>query len=338
MLEAILLAALADVTSQYETVKVADGVYAFIAPEPRTGVVNGNTAVIIGDDGVIVVDSGQFPTLAARQVAEVRKLTGKPVRAIVNTHWHWDHNLANAVWRDAYPGASIVSTPFTREYIEKYTPGFLETMIGSGDKFIEQLRSKKQPGTEDLLHDLERGIPELKKVRFLPPDATFDRELVLHLGKRVVHIIHPGRANTAGDAVVWVPDARVLVTGDLVVWPTPYATSAYPAEWIAAMEKLLAFNAAAIVPGHGGVQRDMKYVQSLTETLRFVVAEAAKAAREGLTLDQAKARIDLEPYRKRFAGDDPLRRKAFDDYFANGIVTNAYRQAKGETTTEAPVG
>jgi cyclase len=340
-----------DVTRDYELVKVADGIHAFIAPEPLTGVVNGNSTVIIGDNGVVIVDTGQFPTLAARQIAEIRKLTDKPVRAIINTHWHWDHNLGNAAYRDAFPAASIISTPFTREFIATYTPEFLQRMTGQGDKLIEQLSAqlksgKRRDGTDldaaqranlgHLLRDLEHGIPELKKVKLDPPDLTFDREMTIRLGKREVRVFHPGHANTAGDAIVWVPDAKVLVTGDLVVQPTPYATNAYPAEWIVAMEKIRSFDAAAIVPGHGPVQRDWKYVDSVTEMLRFVVAQAAAAVRDGLTIDEAKARIDLEPYRRRFAGDDAIRRKAFDEYFASSIVASAYRQAKGEVVDEAP--
>jgi glyoxylase-like metal-dependent hydrolase (beta-lactamase superfamily II) len=340
-----------DVTRHYELVKVAEGVHAFISPEPRTGVVNGNVTVIIGGSGVVVVDSGQFPTLAAQQIADLRKMTDQPVRAIINTHWHWDHNLGNAVWRDAFPSAAIISTTFTRNFIVTYTPGFLEQMTGQGDKFIEQLRAqlasgKRRDGTEltaeqrtnleHTLHDFEGGLPELRKVKMLPPDLTFDRVLTIHLGDREVRVVHPGRANTAGDAIVWVPDAKVLITGDLVVHPTPYATSAYPSDWIAAMEKLRSFPATAIVPGHGPVQRDWKYVDAVTDTLRFVVEHAAAAVRDGLSLDEAKKRIDLEPQRKKFAGEDPLRRKAFDDYFAEAVVTNAYRQAKGEPTDEAP--
>ena len=341
----------ADVTRDYDVVKVAEGIHVFIAPEPKTGVVNGNSTVIIGDNGVVVVDTGQFPTLAERQIAEIRKLTDKPVRAIINTHWHWDHNLGNAAYRDAFPAASIISTPFTREFISTYTPGFLARMTGQGDQLIEQIRAqlasgKRRDGTDldagqrtslgHLLRDLEHGIPELKQVKLAPPDVTFDRELTIRLGRREVRIIHPGRANTAGDVIVWVPDAKVLVTGDLVVQPTPYATNAYPAEWIAAMEKIRSFEAAAIVPGHGPVQRDRKYVDSLTEVLQFVVAQATKAVGDGLTLDEAKARIDLEPFGKKFAGDDAIRRKAFDEYFASSVVASAYRQAKGEVVDEAP--
>src|ERR1700693_1846943 len=80
-----------DVTKVYHTEKLAEGVYDFIAPEPRTQVVSGNSVAVIGDDGVLVVDTGNVPSLARRMIGEIRKLTDKPVRFIVNTHWHPDH-------------------------------------------------------------------------------------------------------------------------------------------------------------------------------------------------------------------------------------------------------
>ena len=340
-----------DVTRNYETVKVAEGIYAFVAPEPRSGVVNGNSTVIIGDDGVIVVDTGQFPTLARRQIAEIRKLTDKPVRAVINTHWHWDHNLGNAAYREAFPSAAIISTEFTRDFIAKFTPGFLERMANNGDAIVARLKAmaesgKRQDGTaltadqkEELGHlvrDFGYGVPELRKVVLLPPDQTFDKMLTIHLGKRAVEVRWPGRANTAGDAVVWVPDAKVLVAGDLVVHPTPYATSAYPAEWVAALNSLMSLAPAAIVPGHGPVQRDTQYMALIARALQSVVHQVAVAVRDGLALEEAKQKVSLAAIRKDFAGSDAARGRAFDEYFAANVVTNAYKQAKGESTSESP--
>ena len=106
----------------YETVTVGKGILAFIAPEGRTGTVQGNSVVVIGDDGVLVVDTGQFPVLARRMIADIRKVTDKPVRVVVNTHWHGDHLLGNAEYRRAFPGVAIVNHAETRRLCEK-VPG-----------------------------------------------------------------------------------------------------------------------------------------------------------------------------------------------------------------------
>ena len=94
----------------YRTVRVADGVYAFITPEERTGFQSGNSIAIIGDDGVLVFDTGNIPGPLAAQIAEIRKLTDKPVRYVVNSHWHPDHNLGNSEYRAAFPGVTIIGT------------------------------------------------------------------------------------------------------------------------------------------------------------------------------------------------------------------------------------
>jgi len=335
-----------DVVTKYETVKVGDGIYAFITPEPKSGVVNGNSVAIIGDDGVLVVDTGQIPTLTRRMIGEIRAKTDKPVRYVVNTHWHWDHNICNAQYREAYPNVSIVSTPFTRQLLIDSTPKFLEFFHTGADKVVE--RGKKMLETKlsdtdraDLLDDLddfEAGIPELRTATFVAPDTVFDTSMTVFLGKREVRIFTPGRANTAGDAVVYVPDAKVLVTGDIVVSPTPYATSSHFVDWIASLKKLSAMDVAVIVPGHGPVQRDRSYMTLLTQLLESLVSQVGSAVQQGLTLEETQKRVDLESFRKQLAGDDRRRNRAFREYFLTSAIATAYKQAKGEPTTEGPFG
>lgn len=336
--------AASDVTTKFETVDVANGIVAFIASEPKSGVVNGNCVAIIGDDGVVVVDPGQMPTLARRMVAEIRKRTDKPVKVIVTTHWHWDHNLASSVFLDTWPHATFVSTEFTRRSLVDFTPGFLTFLEKAPEVAISKLklkRSNSEDETEranltDDIDDFTTGIPEVRKARFVAPHETFERSMTVHLGKREVRIFNPGRANTAGDAVVWVPDARVLVTGDIVVAPTPYATSSYLAEWITVLDELSKLDAAAIVPGHGAVQRDQVYMKQLRELLQSVVTQVGSAVREGLSLEETKRKVDLEKFRLQFAGDDRRRNRAFRDYFVTSAITAAWKQARGEPTTESP--
>src|SRR5215472_3095739 len=97
----------------YETVKLADGIYAFISPEPKVPLVTGNSTVIIGKDAVLVVDTGHFPSLTRRQIDDIRRLTDKPVAFVVNTHWHADHNTGNYVYREQFPAVAIIGTPAT---------------------------------------------------------------------------------------------------------------------------------------------------------------------------------------------------------------------------------
>src|SRR5437868_3221101 len=115
------------VNEEYDLVKIADGIYSFISPLPDDAVVQSNCTLIIGDQSALLVDSGQFPSLAKRMLADIRKLTNKPVRYLVNTHWHFDHNFGNATFRAAYPDITIISTGFTRKLIADEGPKLLLT-------------------------------------------------------------------------------------------------------------------------------------------------------------------------------------------------------------------
>ena len=124
-----------------------------------------------------------------------------------------------------------------------------------------------------------------------------------------------GAGNTAGDTVVYVPDARVVAAGDLLVAPTPYGYGCHPSEWIATLKKLMALDAAAIVPRHGPVERDWRYARKVLGLLEAVRERAGAAAARGATFDQTLREVDLEDFRAAFAGEDYGRSRAFRDFF-----------------------
>jgi glyoxylase-like metal-dependent hydrolase (beta-lactamase superfamily II) len=214
----------------YETVKVAEGIYAFIAPEPKVPLVTGNSTLIVGKDAALVVDSGHFPSLTRRQLDDIRRLTDKPVLYLVNTHWHADHNTGNYVYREQFPAVSIIGTLPTQQELASPNPTYddvkqltaalpvIEKMVAEG-----KTPSGKTLSSEDLqyyslvLADAKQVLPEFQQAHRVPPNVTFDRRMVVDLGGRKVEIAFLGRGNTAGDAVVYVPDAKVLATGDLLV-------------------------------------------------------------------------------------------------------------------------
>src|SRR6187551_583697 len=112
----------------FRTVRVAEGVYAFITPEERSSFQAGNSIAIVGDDGVLVFDTGNIPSATQRQIAEIRKLTDKPVRFVVNSHWHPDHTLGNAEYRKAFPGVIVVGTSATLTGMLERVPTYVDQM------------------------------------------------------------------------------------------------------------------------------------------------------------------------------------------------------------------
>jgi len=182
--------------------------------------------------------------------------------------------------------------------------------------------------------DLEGAIAQWQHLRVVPSSVTFDDVLHVSLGRRRVDVMHLGRGNTAGDAVVYVPDAKTLMTGDLVVYPTPYAFGSYLGEWTGTLRKLMAIDAATIVPGHGPVQHDFEYVKLVASALDSVTRQVRAAVQEGLSLDETRARVDLTPLRARFAGASLDRARAFHDAFEKPAVERAYEEAKGKLSDE----
>ena len=332
-----------ETTETFTTVQAAPGIWVFVAPEPKSALVQSNCVAIMGDDGVVVVDSGQIPSLAKKMIEAIRARTPNPVRYVINTHWHWDHNLANSVFAEAFPGVGVISTEFTRKSLLEYTPPFLSFFEKSGGAFVEQKRKQLAEAKSDVeranladdIDDLESALPEIRKVKFLPPDITAEA-ITIRLGKREVRVFHPGKANTAGDLVVYVPDARTLIAGDLLVLPTPYATSSYHREWIGALTRLAALDVEVIVPGHGPVQRDRAQITLLRELLESLTAQVAAAVKDGATLEETRRRVDVEKFRVRLAGNDRRRNRAFEEYFLKPAVKNAWMQARGLPVTESP--
>lgn len=338
------------VNEQYDLVKVADGTYSFFAPESDSGVVQSNCTVVIGEDAVLLIDSGQFPSLAERMLGDIKKLTSKPVRYLVNTHWHFDHIWGNAIFRDAYPGLAIISTEFTREPVEEQSPKFLVQGLVDSEKQIKEFREMVakdrlpdgRPLTDEIKRSLNRTAdtlehiaPDVSHAVNAPPTVGFEKEPTINLGKRLAKVIWLGRANTGGDAVTWVPDVKLLATGDAVVYPAPFAFGSYMTEWPVTLQKMVDMNAAIIVPGHGPVMRDASYLKTQIEMFQTLTAQVKEAVAQGLSLEDTRKKVKLEEFSQRLGGDTFMRRNWFRSAFLDPAVDRACQEATGKMKPEA---
>jgi glyoxylase-like metal-dependent hydrolase (beta-lactamase superfamily II) len=339
--EAVRVAPSAADSSAYHLVKVADGIHVFLAPEGVTPIVSGNTTVIIGEEGVLVVDTGQFPSVARHHITAIRRLTSKPVRYIVNTHWHPDHWLGNAEYQRAYPGVVTLSTANTRHMADtkarqSLSPRYAEEALG----VVKELLARGQRENGTPLSPIELGYygtalqqfqvykPELEAVKAVLPQVTFKEGVTLHLGGLEVRVFCPGRGNTGGDAVVYLPTRKVLVTGDLLVAPFPYAIGSFIGEWIQSLAVLNALAADQIIPGHGPVLSDKSYLNQVRGLLISIRDQTKEAVDRGLSLQEAQAAIQIEAFRKAMCGEDAWRQFGFDSNFLRPAVARAYREAK----------
>jgi cyclase len=334
----------------YKRVQVAEGVYAFVEDFGRA-VVSGNIVAVVGDEAVAVIDSGHHPRLTRRIVGEIRALTAKPVRYVVNTHWHNDHVSGNSLFAEAWPGVAIVAHAFTAQlmdqvvrdfqgpncvpYIQRQTAPLRELLakgVGADGAPIPEGRRKR---IESFIADGDAAMEDCREFRYLGPNLTFSDKVTLRLGKREVELMHWGRGNTAGDVVAWIPDARVLAAGDLVVHPFPFATASYISEWAAVLKRLEATPYEAMVPGHGPVMRDRAYVAQVREVLESVMAQARAAYKPGMTVDELRAQVDLKPHRQRMAGEDAMIGANFDNMIGNLAIARAWQELADQWEPES---
>jgi len=334
----------------YEVVGLADGVYAFVWKDPIENLIESNSLFVINDHDVLVVDTGMVPSTARVMAAELRKLTDRPVRYVVTTHWHDDHHGGNEVYRELWPGVEFVAHRDTREDVlaQTYAPrpkeildleaqakkyaGWAETGKDDEGKPLEASRRKRAAE----IAALDRALaPELRAIRETPPDFTFTDRLVLHRGSRTIEILWLGRGNTRGDVVVFLPKERIAATGDLFVQPVPFGIGSYYEEWVATLGKVDALAADVLVPGHGLVQRDRTYLRQVRALLVALVEQVRAAVAAGATLEETRDRVKLADWKTKFAGDDLAKQRAFDAFFVAPAVERAWKQAKGEP--DAPV-
>ena len=337
----VLLAALAADTAETHARSVsqlADGIYEIRHPDAPDGFPQGNTTVVVGRTGVLVVDSCLLPSSAREDIEQIKRWTTLPVAWLVNTHWHFDHTLGNATYAAAFPRIHIVAQAASRELIAGYNPGAVARYPTRAERLQKMLDSGKgqdgRPLSEAVRNEIVKSLPglgpvvaEMKTAAQLAPDVWFDHELSIDLGGRVAQLRFLGRGNTGGDAVVWLPQDGLVVAGDLLDHPVPYFFGGFPVELLATLERLRELNAKRIVPGHGEVLEGTGYIGQVIELVSAVKAEVEKELNSGMARDQVldavPRNLDVEGFRRKFAGGDPANREAFDASFEGLVRTMA---------------
>ena len=330
----------------WRTEKIGEGVFAFLAPPGVTPIVSGNSLAILGDDAVLLVDTTQLPSIARQQIAALKKRTSKPVRFIVNTHWHPDHWLGNAEFLAAYPGATVLASRTTRALIDQKAKPFLSPQ--ETRKTIEEvsklLTSSKAPPPGSVARayyelgvvQLRQYQAELEKVTLAYPTLTLDHDVTIHLGTRQVDVRFLGRGNTGGDLIVYLPDQRLVAAGDLVVLPYPYAIGSYIHEWPATLARLAALEARTLVPGHGRIQHDRTYLDTVIALLQSLESQVAAAVKRGATLEATRAALDSREKQRSVRCGPTRRPKTETPALATGDTAKSSEQPPLLASRESP--
>ena len=217
-----------------------------------------NTGIVVGDDAVLVVDTQATPVMAQDVIRRIRTVTDKPIRYVVLSHYH----AVRVLGASAYRPQEIIASRDTYDLI------------------VER-------GEADMKSEIERFPRLFRAVESVPgltwPTLVFDRSMTLWLGKLEVRILQLGRGHTKGDTVIWLPQDRILFSGDLVEFDaTPYAGDCYFEDWPATLDALAALKPAKLVPGRGAaLQTPADVARGLAGTRAFV-AELYAAVRRGV--------------------------------------------------------
>ena len=336
------LAALSAQEPGFELVPVATGVYAAIRTETSSNVVIGNSLIVVNDADVVVVDAGGTPAAARALIAGIRRLTPKPVSHVVSTHWHDDHVMGNQAFREAWPSVEFVAHPATREAMtttavanrEQFVKGlpgildFVRGQVAAGQGLDGEAADSAELGS--LRADVALGEAYLAQVpsfRVTLATIPVERRMRLSRGGRIIDIRWFGPANTDGDLVVHLPNEGIVATGDLVVLPTPFFFRSHIAGWLGALDSLRALRPGVIVPGHGPVLRGTGRLDDLSRALAAVRDQTRALAARGLTWEQGRDSVNLEPHRHAFAGADRVRNAAWRNYFAGPAVRAGFEDA-----------
>lgn len=294
--------------ARFEVREVAEGVWVAVAAPAYK--VNCNAAIIEDGDGVMVVDTHSKPSAARVIVDMLRELTPKPVRYVVNTHFHWDHWHGNEVYPAAYPGAEIVSNQITREAMVKKGLKRIQDHVRGVPAEIARLREELAAAPparrEKLEADLRLARAYLAEVTALKPalpTLAFEQTMKLYRRDREIHLLHLGRAHTEGDVFVYLPKEKVVVTGDAVIGWTPFMGDGYPEDWVGTLDRLAQLDFTHIVMGHGEVV-GREWLAIFRGYVHDMVATVRREVGTGATLDEVKRRVTtaLAPtYEKPFS-------------------------------------
>jgi len=231
-----------------------------------------NTGIIIGDDAVLVADTQATPVMAQDVIRRIREVTDKPIKYVLLTHYH----AVRVLGASAYNAEQIIASQDTYDLI------------------VER-------GEQDMKSEIERFPRLFNAVESVPgltwPTLTFQKKMTLWMGKLEVQILQLGRGHTKGDTVVWLPQEKTLLSGDLVEYgATPYAGDAYFQDWPATLDAIAALKPERLVPGRGAALKTPQEVADGLAGTRAFISELYSKVKSGASEGKDLNAIYKETY------------------------------------------
>jgi cyclase len=291
--------------------QVADGVY--YATASGTMTVGANSPIIVTDTEAMVIDSQITPAAARALVADLKAITDKPVKYVIDSHYHYDHAHGNQIFA---PDVQVIGHENTRtrmqtNVLEQYT--FLTSVEPIPSRVAalrERIGKENDPQQKALLERQVNNslayLEQVKETKVTPPNVTLERKMTLFRGGREIQILFFGRGHTDTDVVVYLPKERIVCTGDLMESVLSYMGDAYADEWPATLDRLMTLDFDTVMPGHGVVFKGKGHIEAFQRYLRDLLKQVRELKAAGVPADAAAARVDM----RAFATDFPQIRAA----------------------------
>jgi cyclase len=311
--------------------KIQEGIYHAVG----TGAiaVGCNASIIVNDEDVLVVDSHATPAAAWALAEQLKTVTNKPIRYVVNTHFHWDHAHGNQAYG---PGVEIVGHEFTRRMLAagESVRGRSYDMFGAAiptqmAQLAKQIEAAPDTAQKEKLREqlfVQQQYREAwASVKPQPPTITLTDSLTLHRGGREIRLLYLGRGHTGGDVVVYLPKERVVVTGDLLGAGPSYLGDAYVQEWGATLDRLRALDFDWVLPGHGEAFQGKDKIGHFQSYLADFWKQTRTLHDAGVSVEDAARKIDLRSHLTNYPTAAALK----DVGILNHGVYRAYDQIEG---------
>lgn len=278
--------------------KVAEGVFAALAkPQALT---NSNAAIFVLDRDVLVVDAHSKPSAAAALLAQIKKeVTDKPVRYLVNSHFHWDHTQGDVAYKTAGSNVEIITSEATKQLMTQLQRDRLKESLDSVPSLIDAVRSRlsraktaqEQAWCNDQLRQLTAYQEEMKSYPLELPTLTFARTYLIKDRSGDLQLAFNGKAHTAGDVQVFSPTKKVVASGDAIIGFLPNLNDGFPRPWPKTIDSVGAWKFDYIIAGHGPVQHGRARMGQFRNYIEDLTARVERAKKAGTPLVELQKTI-----------------------------------------------
>ncbi|HKF48519.1 MAG TPA: MBL fold metallo-hydrolase [Terracidiphilus sp.] len=297
-------AAPTDASDLFDLHKAADGVF-FAHARPQT-VINCNAAIFVRSKDVVIVDAHSKPSAAASLIAQIRRdITEKPVRYVINTHFHWDHTQGNQAYAHTGSKVDFIATSQTKQLMSQYSVDRLKQSLDEMSKQIDALHQRAGKSSSaaekafcasEISH-IQAYQAEMKDFTLELPTITFDNSYELKDPAFDLQLGFHGRSHTAGDVFAFCPSRRAIATGDASHCWVPNIGDGYPRKWPATIDAVAKLDFQSILGGHGPMQSSRTIMTCQRNFIEELTQKVAEGKAAGISLDEMKKRFTVASLR-----------------------------------------